>query len=66
MTNESDPTEESRDGPTSNGGVRSTVYYQDANGQPAPKSKAVRAEGVEFDAAGRQIRRTYFEITPVQ
>ena len=54
----SDPTEESLDGETPAGGVRSTVYYLDDEGKSCPKSKATRAEAIEFDADGNAIQRT--------
>jgi hypothetical protein len=59
-----DPTEERRDGPTPAGGTSSVIYYRAANGDPAPKSRAVRAEVLEFDAAGVVIARTYGHLSP--
>ena len=56
------PTSETHEGPTPAGGVRSIMYYQDKDGQPAEKAEAVRAEGVELDAAGEVIQRTYFVL----
>jgi hypothetical protein len=64
MTPDPDPTEERRPGPTPCGGVSSVCYYQDAQGNPAPRSRAVAGEIVELDAAGRQLARTYFERRP--
>jgi hypothetical protein len=57
-----DPTEERRDGPTPAGGASSVIYYRDADGNPAPKSRAVMAEVTEFDAAGEAIARTYARL----
>lgn len=57
-------TEESREGPTPAGGVRSTLYYQDDHGRPAEKAAATKALGVEYDAEGNAIRRTYFDRQP--
>jgi hypothetical protein len=59
-----DPTEERRPGPTPCGGAESVVFWQDAAGNPAPRSAAVAGEVVELDAAGREIARTYFERPP--
>jgi len=59
-----DPTESWAFGPTPNGGTKSVVYYRDAQGNPAPKSKAVAGEGHELDAAGNSIARVYFTLTP--
>jgi subtilisin family serine protease len=53
-----DPFAESDDEPTPNGGVGSVIYYQDADGQPVRKSRAVRGEIVEFNAGGGQVGRT--------
>ena len=61
---EDDPSKERRTHTTPAGGVASVVYYQDADGNPAPKSKAVAGEIHELDAAGNSIRRTYFDRTP--
>ncbi|HVK10317.1 MAG TPA: hypothetical protein VM597_16240 [Gemmataceae bacterium] len=52
-------TQESRDGPTPNGGVRSTIYYLDDAGNPADKESATRCEIVEYDAQGNSIHRTH-------
>lgn len=54
-----DPTHESRVHPTPHGGVKSTAYYRDDHGDPAPRSKATQIEIVEFDANGKQVYRTY-------
>lgn len=55
-------TEESREGSTPNGGVRSTAYYQDDGSQPAEKDAATRVMIVEYDADGNSIQRTYGQI----
>ena len=60
----SDPTEDRRPGPTPAGGGESVCYYQDEQGNAAPRSAAVAGEIVELDAAGRQLARTYFERRP--
>lgn len=52
------PTHERIDGPTPNGGDYAEIFYQDADGQPCPKDKAVKAEGVEYKE-GKEISRTY-------
>jgi hypothetical protein len=59
-----DPTEERWTHATPAGGVSSICYYRDADGNPAPKSKAVAGEIHELDAAGNSIARTYFERKP--
>jgi hypothetical protein len=41
------------------GGVRSIIYYQDKDGSPCEKAVAVAGELVEYDARGKDIRRTY-------
>jgi hypothetical protein len=46
-------------GPTPNGGVASTIYYRDDNGDPVDESVATNAEIVEVDVAGKVIYRTY-------
>jgi hypothetical protein len=53
---------ESRVGPTPNGGVRSTIYYRDANGDPISKEKATQVEIIEYDSAGLEVFRTYGKI----
>ena len=62
MPPELDPTEERWTHATLAGGVSSVCYYRDAAGNAASKSKAVAGEIHELDAAGRSIRRTYFEL----
>jgi hypothetical protein len=57
-------TEESRQGPTPAGGVRSTIYYLDDQRRPADKEKATQAEIIEYDSAGEQIQRTYMHMRP--
>ncbi len=52
-------TEETKDGPTPSGGVRSTIYYEDAQGNPVDKAAATNVMIVEFDKDGNSIRRTY-------
>jgi len=55
-------TTRSLDGPTPNGGVKSTIYFQNAKGELVDESDATAAEIVEFDANDNQIFRTYMEI----
>lgn len=50
---------DSREGPTPNGGVRSTILYLDAENQPADKDDAVACEICEYDADGKVIMTTY-------
>lgn len=50
--------------PTPNGGYKSVIYYQDAEGNPIHKSRAVAAEIIEYDSIDREIARTYGEIRP--
>lgn len=57
-------TEESRDGPTPNGGVKSTAFYQDAEGKPAEKGVATNVLIVEYDEKGNSIHRTYGTLGP--
>lgn len=52
-------TEESREGPTPNGGVRSTIYYTDDEGRPADKRVATQTMIAEFGADGTVVHRTY-------
>lgn len=59
-----DPFSEWHHGPTPAGGTSSVIYYRAANGDPAPKSRAVRAEVLEYDADGRVIARTYGHLSP--
>jgi hypothetical protein len=58
------PTEESQNEPTPNGGVRSTCFYLDDEGNPAEKDVATKAEIVEYDAEGNAIHRTYLVSRP--
>jgi hypothetical protein len=58
------PTQEGREGPTPRGGVRSVMYYLDADGKPCPKEEAVAAEAVEYDKDGDAIARTYLTRQP--
>jgi len=44
---------------TPNGGVKSTIYYQDKEGNPADEEVAIASEIVEFDKDGKEIFRTY-------
>lgn len=53
------PTYESKVHQTPAGGVRSTIYYRDQDGNPADKAVAVQTEILEFDKDGNVIRRTY-------
>jgi len=47
------------DEPTPNGGAYSIAYWQDADGRPTAKDKAVAVEIHEFDDQGQPIFRTY-------
>lgn len=47
------------DVPTPNGGAYSVAYFQDADGENVPRSRAVRVEIVEFAEDGAEIHRTY-------
>lgn len=58
------PTSQTHKGPTPNGGVSSTIYYKDDNGNPADKSVATAAEVVEYDAKGKPLWRTCASLTP--
>ena len=58
------PSTEERKGPTPNGGVRSRIYYTDAGRHPVDKEVATHGVVVEYDAAGIEIARTEFSITP--
>ena len=49
-------------GKTPAGGVRSSIYYRDDNGDPADESVATRAEITEYDSDGKVIARTYLTI----
>lgn len=55
-------TMEKRDHPTPAGGVRSVIYYRDAEGRPADKAAAAQAEVVEYDRRGRVLARTYASL----
>lgn len=52
----------SHEGPTPNGGVRSTLTYLDADGKECEKADATQWVGEEFDADGKSIMRTYGRI----
>ena len=47
------------DGETPNGGTYSIMNYQDAEGNPTTKAKAVAAYVVEYNAKDEPIFRTY-------
>lgn len=49
----------SADGPTPNGGVRSTMFFLDDDGREAAEELATRAVIVEYDEAGNPVHRTY-------
>lgn len=51
--------EETREGPTPNGGVKSTIYYYDAKDNPTNKEDASKAVIVEYDSTGKAVARTY-------
>lgn len=55
------PTSERSAGPTPAGGAFAIAYFRDARGNPCRKEDAAATEIVEFDAAGRAIRRTYMK-----
>lgn len=57
-------TEESSYDRTPNGGVRSTIYYKDAQGNPVDKSRAMAAEIIEYDTKGNHVHRTYLDLAP--
>ncbi|VTT96577.1 unnamed protein product [Gemmataceae bacterium] len=57
-------TEESKDGPTPSGGVRSTIYYTDDEGRPADKASATRTMIVEWNERGESINRIYGYLRP--
>jgi hypothetical protein len=44
---------------TPNGGVKSIMYYRDADGNPADETVAVQAEIVELDEKNNIVFRTY-------
>ena len=52
-------TQERIDGETPNGGAYAIAYYQDKDGEPVEKIRAVAVEIVEFNADGEAIWRTY-------
>jgi hypothetical protein len=47
------------DGPTPHGGAYTVAYYADAEGNPAPKTRAARAEVHEFTEAGKRVHTAY-------
>lgn len=49
------------EGPTPNGGAYAIARFT-RDGAPAPKEQADAVEVVEYDAAGREIHRTYARI----
>lgn len=53
---------ESKDGPTPAGGVRSEIYYFDADDNCVDKSKAVKAIIRELDDKGNLIQETRANI----
>lgn len=57
---------ESREGPTPNGGVRSTIVYLDIDNQPADKADAVACVIIEYDDNDDELMRTYGIISPSQ
>lgn len=56
--------ERSIEGKTPNGGVKSTMYFQDDDGQPVEEDVATRAVIVEYGKDGNSIRRTYGTLNP--
>ncbi len=48
-------TTETIEGATPNGGVRSTAFFQDAQGNAADQSVAINVEIVEYDKDGNGI-----------
>jgi hypothetical protein len=52
-------TQKSSSNPTPNGGVKSIMYYRDAEGNPAEEDVAVQAEIVELDENNNIVFRTY-------
>lgn len=52
----------SKEGPTPNGGVRSTLFYLDSDGREADAKTATKLVIVEYDAAGAAIHRTYADV----
>lgn len=57
-----DPTNERIEGPTPNGGPYAVAHFRDEAGAPVPKSEAVSAEIIEYDAENREIFRTYGQL----
>lgn len=55
---------ESRDGPTPNGGVKSTVFFYDSDGNEVDRDRATKATIVEYDSDGNAIHRTYGTLDP--
>jgi hypothetical protein len=55
------PTSESHEHATPNGGVRSTIFYRDDEGNPCEKEQVTGAEIIEYDKDGKEIFRTYLE-----
>lgn len=47
------------DKPTPSGGAYSIIYYQDNNGKPVSKTKAVKVEIIEYSQDGTELLRTY-------
>lgn len=56
-------TQERNDGPTPSGGAYSVAYWQDEQGAPCEKDKAVACEVVEYDAKDKAIARIYAKLT---
>lgn len=50
------------DPPSPEGGVRSTAYYQDKDGDPVDKAKAARVEIIVWDEGGNVVARYYGTI----
>jgi hypothetical protein len=59
-----DPTFERVNRPAAEGGGYTITYFSDDEGFPARKSRATRVEVLSFDAAGRDIGRTYRKAGP--
>lgn len=55
-----EPTE---DEPLPNGGAYAIVYYQDIDGGPTPKGKALRAEVFEYSVENKPIAMTIIDLT---
>lgn len=56
--------QERSEGNTPNGGVASIIYYKNSEGTSVDKVAATHVEIVELDEEGRQVFRTYGQITP--